>query len=72
MPAIAGAEGQGGGLSREAGTLEGELDESRPKALDGLIGLDPDFETGDLFEPEPALDRAVRLAPLDPDDGLPL
>ena len=72
MAAIAGVEGQGGGLSREAGALEGDLGESRPQALDGLIDLDPDFETGDLFAPEPALERAVRLAPLDPDDGLPL
>ena len=70
--AIAGVEEEGGGLSREEGTFDGGLGESRPKALDGLIGLDPDFETGDLFEPEPALERAVRLAPLDPDDGLPL
>ena len=72
MAAIAGVEDEGGGLSREEGTLEGELGESRPKALDGFIGLDPDFETGDLFEPEHVLERAVRLAPLDPDDGLPL
>jgi hypothetical protein len=52
--------------------VDGELGESRPKALD-LFGLDPDFdEAGEIFEPEPALARAARLAPLDPDDGLPL
>ena len=70
--AIAGVEDEGGGLSREEGVADAEIDEARPKALGDLIDLDPDFETGDLFEPEPALERAVRLAPLDPDDGLPL
>jgi len=70
--AIAGVEDEGGGLSREEGVADAEIDESRPKALGDLIDLDPDFETGDLFEPEPPLERAVRLAPLDPDDGLPL
>ena len=69
--AIADVEDEGGGLSREEGVLDAELSESRVKALDGL-GLDPDFETADLFEPEPAFARASRLAPLDPDDGLPL
>ena len=70
--AIAGAEDEGGGLSREEGVVDGERSESGPKALDGR-GLAPEFdETDDLFEPEPALERAVRLAPLDPDDGLPL
>ena len=73
LAALAGAEDEGGGLSREEGAVEGGLGEARPKGLEGLIGLDPDFdETGDLFEPEPALSRAARLAPLDPDDGLPL
>ncbi|EQD52536.1 conjugal transfer protein TraG, partial [mine drainage metagenome] len=70
--AIAGVEDEGGGLSREESIADTEVDESRPKALGDLIDLDRDFETGDLFEPEPALERAVRLAPLDPDDGLPL
>ncbi|EQD49980.1 conjugal transfer protein TraG, partial [mine drainage metagenome] len=70
--AIAGVEDEGGGLSREAGIADGEVDESQPKALGDLMDLDPDFETGEVFEPEPALERAVRLAPLDPDDGLPL
>ena len=72
MAAIAGVEDEGGGLSREEGVADAENDEPRPKALGDLIDLDPDFETGDLFEPEPAFERATRLAPLDPDDGLPL
>ena len=70
MPA---AEGEGGGLSREEGVTEGELREPRPKELEALVSLDPDFdEPGENFEPEPTLARAARLAPLDPDDGLPL
>ncbi len=69
---IAGVEDEGGGLSREEGVLDEELRESRPKEVERLVGLDPDFETGEIFEPEPALARAARLAPLDPDDGLPL
>ena len=71
--AIAGVEDEGGGLSREEGVTEEELREPRPKELEALVSLDPDFdETGEIFEPEPALARAARLAPLDPDDGLPL
>ena len=70
---IAGVEDEGGGLSREEGVLDEELRESRPKELEALVSLDPDFdETGEIFEPESALARAARLAPLDPDDGLPL
>ena len=72
MAAIAGVEDEGGGLSREEGVTDGELAESERKEVEGLISLDPDFETGDLFEPEPALAKAARLAPLDPDDGWPL
>lgn len=70
--ASAGVEDEGGGLSREESVLDARLSESGPKALDGL-GLSPEFdETDDLFEPEAALARAARLAPLDPEDGLPL
>ncbi|MHB8812491.1 MAG: conjugal transfer protein TraG [Steroidobacteraceae bacterium] len=72
--AIAGAEDGGGGLSRAEDAADRELAESRPKEVEGLIALDPDFDetAGELFEPEPALERAARLAPLDPEDGLPL
>ena len=70
---IAGVEDEGGGLSREESVTDEELRESRPRELEALVSLDPDFdETGEIFEPEPALARAARLAPLDPDDGLPL
>ncbi|MGA7540368.1 MAG: conjugal transfer protein TraG, partial [Steroidobacteraceae bacterium] len=71
--AIAGAEDEGGGLSRGEGATDGELAEPRPKELEGLARLDPEFdETGEIFESESVLERAARLAPLDPDDGLPL
>jgi len=72
--AIAGAEDGGGGLSRAEDAADEEFAESRPKEVEGLIALDPDFDetTGELFEPEPALERAARLVPLDPEDGLPL
>src|SRR6185437_14816750 len=40
---IAGAEDGGGGLSRE-GAADGELAESRPKEIQGLVALDPDFD----------------------------
>ena len=71
--AIAGVEDEGGGLSREESVVDEDLREPRPKELEALVSLDPDFnETGEIFEPESALARAARLAPLDPDDGLPL
>ena len=70
--ASAGVEDEGGGLSREDGVIDADLSGARPKEFGDFVDLDPDFETGDRFESEPALARAARLAPLDPDDGLPL
>ncbi len=67
---IAGVEDEGGGLSREGGVDASDLGE-RPVKDIGELGFDPDF-AGESFGAEPALARAARLAPLDPDDGLPL
>jgi type IV secretion system protein VirD4 len=67
---IAGVEDGGGGLSREGGVDASELKEPPVKDI-GDFGFDPDF-SGESFGTEPALERAARLAPLDPDDGLPL